>query len=51
MKRFEIMQRKKAEKLSNQRLRAEYASLYRSLSIKNSDFRKLENIKKKMKGR
>lgn len=49
MKRIEFLQERERKKLTSRRLRAEYASLYRSLSSGNGQFRRLEDIKKQLR--
>ena len=50
MKRIEMLQERERKMLSERRLRAEYASLYRSLSSNSGTFRRLLDIKKRLRG-
>ena len=50
MKRFELLQARERKKLSERQLRAEYASLHRSLTTNSGTFRRLLDIKKRLRG-
>jgi hypothetical protein len=50
MRRMEYLHERERKKLQARQLRAEYASLYRSLSSKNTKFKRMENIKRMLYG-
>ena len=50
MRRIDYLHERERKKLQDRRLRAEYASLYKSLSSKNGKFKRMESIKKMLYG-